>query len=301
MIANCIGPAMAEPSWHRYELARYAPEAAPPAIDSRDLEAGRKADLAAIERERKCIACLEGVVRRQPDNAQAHVHLAQSHLRLFDLLQSTGVNAMPLPQLRDAAVQSQFRTREELTAWLSRAVGDHWQHLEHALRHAREGLSLCPVEGKAYVYLGELAFLEGDRGAVEKTCVEQALRLRPFDGNVLYAVAMEALVAGDLEGYVQRLQRSYRSGRIHRQHVLRELVARAPEEALDWMAQFVIGTFAPSAEDLRFLHGVAAGRAGPEALVGPRRRLAAALQTAAEAARGPEAARMWTDACPCTP
>ena len=296
MIAGRIGPAMAEPDWHRYELARYAQEATPAAIDSGDPQSVRKAHVAAVERERKWMTWLESVVRWQPDHAEAHVELAQCHLRLFDLAQSAGPNPMPLPQLREAAVQSQFPTRDELTAWLGRAVGDHWHHLEHALRHAKRGLALCPLQGKAYLYVGELAFLESVPGHPQKDYVDQAIRVRPFDGEVLYAAAMEALVAGDLTQYVGYLQRSFRCGRACRQHVIRELVAGVPEEGIEPMTQFLIETFAPGLEDLRFLYSVAAGRARPDGMVALRRRLAAAAEAAAQAARGAEAAALWLEA-----
>jgi hypothetical protein len=294
---------LAEADWHRYQLVCSEPEAAA-AIDARNPEAAHAADLAAIERQRTCIACLDEVVRWQPDNARAQVDLAQSHLRLFDLLQSTAVNAMPLAQLRDAAVQSRFGAREELTAWLARAVGEHWRHLEDALRHAQRAVSLCPMEGSAHVYLGELAFLDGDRGDSQKACIEQALRLRPFDGEVLYAAAMESLMAGDVEGYVQQLQRSYRAGRVSRQRILRELVARSPEESLDPLAEFVMATYSPSVDDLWFLHSVAADRVGVnagspsvnESLTAVRRRVAAAMENAAAAVSGAEAARHWLGA-----
>jgi O-antigen ligase/tetratricopeptide (TPR) repeat protein len=297
MIAGRIGPVIAEPDWHRYELARDAREAAFPAMGSRGPETARKADLAALDREKQCLGWLQSVVRWQPDHAQAHVELAQCHLRIFDLLQSTGINPMPLPQLRDAAVQSRFSTREELTAWLARAVGDHWQHLEHALRHARQGLALCPLQGKAYVYVGELAFLEGDRGQLQTACVDQAIRVRPFDGEVLYAAAMEALVAGDLTQYVGYLQRSFRCGRTCRQHVIRELVTGVPEEGIEPMTQFLIETFSPGLEELRFLQDVAARRAKPGDLVALRRRLAAAAAAEAQAASGAKAAALWLEAC----
>jgi len=296
MIASRVGPAIAEPDWHRYELARRTHEAAPPRPDVRDLKTAGQADSAGIGRERQWIVWLDRVVRWQPDHAQAHVELAQCHLRLFDLLQQAGVNAMPLPQLREAALQSHFANRDELSVWLARAVGDHWTHLEHALRHSRKSLALCPLQGKAYVYLGELAFLEGGRGPSHTACVDQALRVRPFDGEVLYAAATEAMVAGDLTRYVECLQRSCRCGRAHREYVVRRLLAGTPEEGLEPMTQFIVETLAPGLEDLRFLHGVASQRAAPGNLAWLRHRLAAEVETAAHAARGPEAARLWLEA-----
>ncbi|MGQ9574457.1 MAG: O-antigen ligase family protein [Thermoguttaceae bacterium] len=296
MITSRVGPVLAERHWHRYELARYAQQSIPSGIDTRDPEALRKADLAAAERERTWIGWLRGVVTWQPDHAQAHVELAQCHLRLFDLIQATGVNPMPLLHLRDAAVQSQFGSREELTAWLARAVGEHWHHLEQALRHARIGLSLAPLEGRAYLYVGELAFLEGAGPEATRLCVRQALRVRPYDGEVLYAAGTEALVAGDFPGWLDRLQRSFRCGRQHRQRIIRELLAGVADEGLQEMTEFIIESFAPELEELRILHGLAARRGRPEQLAPLRSHLAARLESAAQKARGPQAAQLWMEA-----
>jgi O-antigen ligase/tetratricopeptide (TPR) repeat protein len=296
MIAGRVGPAVAEPDWHRYQLARQTHEAAPSRLDACDAQAGGRADPGGIERENQWIGWLQRVVRWQPDHAEAHVELAQCHLRLFDMLQQGGVNAMPLAQLREAALQSRFANRDELAGWLARAVGEHWKHLESALRHARQGLALSPLEGRAYVYLGELAFLDAGRGPSHRAYVDQAVRVRPFDGEVLYAAAMEAMVAGDVTQCVELLQRSCLCGRDHRQRVLRQLVAAVPGEGLDPMAQFIVETFSPGLEDLRYLHGVAAQRAKPEELGWLRRRLAAEVEAAAQAAYGPAAARLWLEA-----
>ena len=61
------------------------------------------------------------------------------------------------------------------------------------------------------------------------------------------------------------------------------------------MTQFLVETLDPGLEDLRFLHGAAAQRARPEDLAWLRRRLAAEVEAAAQAARGPEAARLWLE------
>jgi tetratricopeptide (TPR) repeat protein len=184
-----------------------------------------------------------------------------------------------------------------MTAWLARAVGGHWQHLEQALRHAKRALALCPLEGKAYVYVGELAFLEGPCGPSQRACVDQAVRVRPLDGEVLYAAAMEALVAGDLTQYVEYLRRSYGCGPAHRQHLIRQLLAHVPDDGIEPMTRFLIETFSPGLEELRLLHGLASQRAKPEGLAALRRHVAAAAEAAAQTASGPEASRLWLEAC----
>ena len=116
----------------------------------------------ALEVERWLISRLDDVVYWDRDNARAHLELAECHLRLFEQIQRTAENPMSLANLRDAAIQSRFCSREALKQWLSQAVGAHLDHLPQALQHVRQALRLSPLQGRGYVYLAELCFLEGD-------------------------------------------------------------------------------------------------------------------------------------------
>ncbi len=296
MIAGRFGPVLAEPDWMRYQLSRLAGEAHPLAANPGGPAADEKAKQTAVETERKHIAWLEEVTRWQPEHARAHVELAERYLRLFDLLQISAENPMPLAHLREAVIAAGFSSRSELTAWLRRAVGEHWLHLERALWHAREGLSLCPLQGEAYVFLAEMAFLEGMGEAAKTAYLDQALRVRPFDGEVLYAAGKEALVAGDVEQGIDYLKRCFQCGPIYRQRVMQELVAHALPEALEGTLRFLVAAFEPGLEDLRFLQGVASHYGRPEELVLFRRYYAEQAEAQARASRGPEAARLWTEA-----
>ena len=69
--------------------------------------------------------------------------------------------------------------------------------LVSALWHAHTGLQLCPLQGEAYLYLARLCFLEGGDASTKAAYVTQALRLRPYDGEMLFEAGKEALLAGD--------------------------------------------------------------------------------------------------------
>ena len=196
-----------------------------------------------------------------------------------------------MADIRDAAIKSQFASREALVDWLSRAVGKHWVHLEQALYHTRKALTLCPLQGRGYVYLAELSFLAGADDAGTRTCIEQALRVRPFDGAVLVAAANEALRAGDAEQWLDYSKRAFRRGRRQQQQLIGGLVASTPTESLPAMIEFVLRDLQPDLEGSAFsarrlretVPGGTTGSVAPA--TGPkRRRSEAASLSPAEAA-----------------
>ncbi len=211
MADNRFRAARAEPHWNRsLVLRREYAECEP---------AQRRAALVAIANE------LAAVVEHQPDHARAHVQLAETHLRLFDLPENTKVTAMGVDQVRDAVLASNFATAAEMHDWLSQAFGRRSGHLTAALHHARRALRSCPLLGEGYVYLADVLFLDGPRRQAKMACIEQAMRVRPFDGAVLFAVGQEAALAGNAEMAFDAWQRSYALGPIHQQRLLDHLAA----------------------------------------------------------------------------
>lgn len=184
MIGNRFCAAMASSHWDQYLTYALA----------RDETTGR-----ALPPDQSVFDHLQAVVYWTPRDARAHLRLAQACLRRFDQLQETAQNAMPLSQIRDAAVQSAFNSRAALDDWLSRAVGPPRGYLDLALWHTRRSATLCPLLGEAYVNLGDLCFLEGAPAGAKAACLAQALKVRPHNGEVLLAAGSDAALSGDLE------------------------------------------------------------------------------------------------------
>jgi O-antigen ligase/tetratricopeptide (TPR) repeat protein len=285
MIVNGTGPALAQLDWDEYLLARGTV---------------RQATLETSSAEQESLwlwlADLEDVVRWQPTHRSAHLALAETHRRLFDALQKSGDNPMSLADIREAAIASHFASREALVNWLSRAVGTPREHLERALYHTRKALAISPLQGRAYVYLAELSFLVGGDHAVARDCIEQALRVRPFDGDVLFAAANEALRAGDTERWVDYAKRAFRCGRRIQQQILSGLVAGLPAEGLPAMLDFVLGDLQPDLGSLRYLHGECAKRFRPEQLIALRQSWAQKAEAEAASRPAVEAAPIWLEA-----
>ena len=269
---------MAAPDWDRYLIASNA-------LDAETSVA-----------EQELIDRLERVVFWQPRHARAQLALAEEHLRLFDKLQATAANPMSLPNVRDAVLQSQFPSRDAMLQWLSRAVGEHAGHLQKASWHARQALRQCPLQGRGYVYLAELCFLDGGLRPSAQACVDQALRVRPFDAAVLYAAANEAYLAGDPAKWLEYAKQAFCRGRIQQRQLTADLIAHAPAEGEGPMIDFLLREFQPDLEGVRFLYSVCAKACRPEQLTAVRRAWAEKAEDEAQRATDTEATTLWVEA-----
>jgi len=254
MIAGRIGPAIAQPYWDRYRIIELADlhDDTRTAESPEDVSA-RRPDEVALAAVDRVIGQLERVVYYDPDNGRAHLRLAAACLRRFDLAQQGAENAMPLAQIRDAARQARAGAadeteRREVELWLSKTLGSHRQQLLMALEHARQGLALCPLQGEGYLYLAELRFIEGPEPENARgEYFDQALRVRPYDGAVLFELGREAWLAGDRELWFDYWRRSFRSGPKHRRRLIEQLAAYVPVE-------FIVQAFPLDLQGARILY-----------------------------------------------
>jgi hypothetical protein len=296
MIHNRIGPAIAQPYWEQYLKALEANSPQQLAADNADSTPRHDADNAAPAREYELIDCLENVVYWQPNHSCAHLALAEAHLRLFDVLQANSPNPMKLTNIRDAALDSEFSSPQALHDWLARAVGDHWVHLDAALRHTRWALSLCPLQGRGYIYLTKTCFLEEKNGLPKQACIAQALRVRPFDGAVVSAAAAEALLEGDMQHWLELSKQAFRCGRGYQGELISNLVANVPCEGIQAMIDFIITQLQPDLEGLQALYAACSKRAGPELLEPLSQYQAQRAEFEAQNRKGPGAIGLWLEA-----
>jgi tetratricopeptide (TPR) repeat protein len=232
---------------------------------------------------------LEQALRRDPDDARANLRMAAMQLRRFDLLQRSAKNPMGLSQIRDAALASRFPSREAQDRWLAVAVGQHRKHLDLALFHARRALKLCPLQGEGYVYLAELAFLDGPAASAKAAYIDQALRVRPHSGEVLLAAGAEAALAGDTAKALDFWKRAFHQGPEYQLRLVELLAPQAP-------ASFFLAGFHPDLGGMRLLfrHYQQMGRAEDLRTLGPP--LAQMLERDARAETGQTAADLWAEA-----
>lgn len=288
MIGNRIGPAMAQPDFDRFMVEYRAAKTKTPD--------GALADPVDEETLLNWVSCLESVICWEPTHCAAHLRLAEIHRRLFEKLQVTSVNQMPLQHIADAVRQQQFPSREALVAWLTVAIGPHWKHLESALDHARQALDLGPLRGRAYLVLAELSFLRGDQGSLAEACLDQALRVRPLDGAVLWAASQKASLAGNPSQAMKYAKLAFQSGPRGRRQVIAGLVAGTPTEGLPGLIDSMMAEFRPDYDALKFLYGVCAPRGTVEQLTPLIRRCAEQAEVESRKPHLVAPARAWMEA-----
>jgi len=310
MIHDRAGPVVAEPHWERFlTLSRDLSDPLPFGSDQLDGSSSDHQAQYSLAVKQRMVAELEEVVRWDPHHARAHLRLAETYIRLFHHKQQTSPNVMSLCQIRDAVIQSQsdavpperrLNSREALEQWLSRAIGDHYRYLDLALHHSCQGLTSCPLLGEGYLFLGDLAFLKGWGASTKSACVAQALKVRPYDGTVLFQAGNEAVLAGRWEQGLAFWQQSFRSGPVHQKQIIDWLANHIHPEDLQAEIQFLIETFQPDLTGLRLLERRYREIARPEQMAALRRAYARAVEAEAEAeaesSNNQSAAVLWLEA-----
>jgi O-antigen ligase/tetratricopeptide (TPR) repeat protein len=221
VVSSRLPAARAAPHWEAYfKLARQTRHA-DPSEDSRQ----------AAERLTAMAGQLAETLRRDPHHPRANLRMAALELRKFDEYQRASENPMPLNQIRDAALASQFPTREAQDRWLQRVTGENRSLLDQALRHAQRALRLCPLQGEGYVYLAELAFLHSASPQLKHEFVEQALHVRPYSGVVLFAAGGEAALVEDYERALRMWKQAFDSDPEQQIRIIESFAAQMPAEA----------------------------------------------------------------------
>jgi O-antigen ligase/tetratricopeptide (TPR) repeat protein len=234
------------------------------------------------------IECLQKVIAADPFCAKAHLNLA-SLLRLkFDAEQARSGIPMPLAQIRNAANTSPFGSREALDSWLSKILADRKQILDDSLEHAHKAISLCPLQGEAYIFIAELNFLIETNRDHELVLIDQALRTRPEAPPVLISAGREAFLAGDNETGLAHFKKVFTLGGAY-QHLVIQALGRQN-------ADFFFEQFSLDTSSLHTLRNHYAGLGNPEQsrIVGIK--LAKNLVDEATSETGPTAAAFWARA-----
>jgi O-antigen ligase/tetratricopeptide (TPR) repeat protein len=300
MVAFSIGPALAAPAWDRYLRLSVASAKADLMAADTAQNNGTPNDAASQLSRHKAtqqamIAELETVVKYNSTHVLAHIRLAAARLQWFELLQQDSSLPMPLAAVRDAAIQSQFASRAQLNQWLERAVGPHCQQLEQARMDVRQALSLCPLYGEAYLYLGDLCFLEGTNSAAKSQYLAQALAVRPYDGEVQFEAGKECFLQGQSDQAIEHWRLAYHSGEEYKARLIElftnELAGQVP-------ISFFLEHFQPDLDGLRQLRAHYRNLPPSEERKVLWQYSADEIVKQAASQQRPEASAMWLDAEP---
>lgn len=131
------------------------------------------------------IAAILQAAQTDPHNPTYQIRAARAHQRNF-LLAHAKDHDMKLDEIRQAALSSNYPTREALYAWLDipEVMGDNRRHLDRAQAANLRAIRLCPLQPRPYLESAKLAWLSFAPPDVEERLLQQALSARPFDGLV---------------------------------------------------------------------------------------------------------------------
>jgi tetratricopeptide (TPR) repeat protein len=225
MVGDRIPSALAAPHWDAYYRLSLAEQQ------------GQPDELGTCgESTTTMLQHLRQVLLRDPHHGRAHLRLARLSLREFDRRHGLSDNPMPLSQIRDAALASQFDTPESRDNWLSVVLSENRPWLDLAYWHTRQALLECPLFGDGYVYLAELGFLDGDDAEAKHAFVQQAMTVQPYSGVVLVSAGSEAALAGDADQALELWKRAFHQDRHQRRQIIEMLAAEMP--ATDFVEHF---------------------------------------------------------------
>jgi tetratricopeptide (TPR) repeat protein len=275
MAQNLLGPALGALDWDAYLKHSIVRNGAAPRNIIQETER-----LDAMERH------LVSLLRHSPQNARAHLRLAAVYLKQFELKQRSAENSMDLSQIRDAALASAFPSKAAQDAWLAVAIGDSRHLLELAQTHSRRALQLSPLQGIGYIQLAELSFLDSPLQTTKSAYINQAARVRPNSGPVLFTLGKEAALSGNLSAAFQHWKKAFLRDPEIRQVMIDTLADQIP-------CDLFVSSFEPDTQTLEqlFQHYQVTGRIPEARFVGLR--LANRLQQNAQTKSPREAASYW--------
>ncbi len=284
MVQQRLAPALASPHWDNFErLSLDCNEHRVDLAGSNSEQPLRPDDPKAMK---AMLRYLDRALERDPCDPRTNLRKAKVILRLFHHQQMKAENALPLNQIRAAALASNFQAREDLDRWLQRAIGDNRLLLDQALAHTRTAVQNSPLQGAGYMYLAEMAFLMTNETHSQKLLFNQALTVRPHDGSVLLSITGFTMFNEGEEKAREYAKRALCLGFDDKVRVI-EFIAPTTS------AKDFIDAFEPGEEELRllFLHLRRRGR--HDQLELPGQLLLQKMVPRAQVAAGPESARQW--------
>jgi O-antigen ligase/tetratricopeptide (TPR) repeat protein len=209
-----------------------------------DAVASEPDEVARIQRERARVALQ--IHRMDPAAGKWSAIAATQYLRLFDLKQEQGEQPMSLVMLRDAVNSSEWDSPEATRNWIGRVTGKNHKWLDAAWQAGLDAVRREPLEGPAYLHLARLSFLKDPSGALQRKLVGRALRVRPYDADILIAAGQEIALNGDLSQAIHYWKQAFPRGEEYQRKIAMMLApTQSPDELVaafdpDWRACLVL-------------------------------------------------------------
>jgi tetratricopeptide (TPR) repeat protein len=274
----------AEPHWFSYIHLTRAMNA-----DESD-RPGATPDLGLARRR---LATIAAAVRSNPNSHRAQLALARSYIQYVELKLAESENAMPLSQIRDAA-KTNFESVDEMMEWLEKPalLGERRKMLSAALNSTRRALKLCPVAGRGYLTLSELAWLEGAGDEEEEVLIDQAYVVRPHDPRVHFVLGRREFIAQNFEPAMEHWREAFDRDPSYRKQLIRGLAELVPPA-------FFLKNFEMDLDSMRMLWTAYEKSPDEEGKATVLVKLAEAEISAAKTATATEAVKHWLQASQC--
>ena len=195
---------------------------------------------------RNRLVAVSRAVQADPTQARPHARLAALYLRIFHELQLASENRMSLTDVRASALSTSWESPDEMHEWLGRVFEDRGEYLTRALAHTKRSLELCPLEGRTYLYLAELDFLDRTTDWNADLLVKQAIQVRPHEPKVLFAFGRQKLIQGEREDGIELWKRAFKLSRDYQTAIIGQL-------AHEIDAPSIVQTFDPDVAALAHL------------------------------------------------
>ena len=170
------------------------------------------------------INSLEKTVALQPDHVHAWTDLAFCKLEHFGLTRRIVGETVGLSEIRQTVEQTQFESTEARITWIQKITGNGFQDLTQAMNAALRAVTVNPCAGNAWCVLASTSFLNTQDSDLPQACIEQAMRVRPHEGQVLFEAANQAELSGDATRAMQLRQQCFAECPSERGRVLNVLL-----------------------------------------------------------------------------
>jgi tetratricopeptide (TPR) repeat protein len=145
-------------------------------------------------------------------------------------------------------VNGGFESRQEMREWLQTAFPENLPYADAAAAHCVAAVRSSPLEAFGYLYLADLGFLVGTPAGFEQQCIDQALTVRPYNAQFLFAAGREAFLKGDVDGWYSHWKNAFHRNEFVQNQILRQLVEFTPSPA-----GLVVQAFEPDIDALERL------------------------------------------------
>ncbi|MEO0530742.1 MAG: O-antigen ligase family protein [Planctomycetota bacterium] len=195
-LITLLGPASGAAGWDRYLRTTVSTRGMVAKLANRgDKPTDPHLEAAILASTDRMVETLAEVVAADPSNARAHLRLARRLVQRDDSKAASGEYAMGVDVIRDAAINGGFANHAAMQRWLDVAFGERAASFRLAYEHAQYAARLGPLQGEAYLVLNALSFLN-PHSCGGQELIDQALTVRPHDGDVLYEAGLARWLAG---------------------------------------------------------------------------------------------------------